>query len=105
MSEALAGDAERAGGLLHLVRLVPRRLSVLHLRYFHVLAHPVKVLLGLLELPDVSDKHRGDKFKMNSGSQCAVRNNLLSLVCDKTSELLKAALCLIFQNTGKALKG
>lgn len=56
MSEALASDAERAGGLLHLVGLVPGRLSVLHLRYLHVLAHFVEVLLGLLELPNIPDK-------------------------------------------------
>lgn len=55
MSEALAGDAERAGGFLHLVRLVPRRLSVLHLRYFHILTHLIELFLGLLELPNIPD--------------------------------------------------
>lgn len=57
MSETLAGDAERAGGFFYLVRFVPRRLSVLHLSDFHVLPHPVEVLLGLLELPHVPDGH------------------------------------------------
>lgn len=55
MSEALAGDAEGAGGFLHFVRLVPRRLGVLHLRDFHVLSYLVEVFLGLLELANIPD--------------------------------------------------
>lgn len=58
VSETLAGDAERAGGFFDLVRFVPRRLSVLHLGDFHILTHPVEVLLGLLELPHIPDKYR-----------------------------------------------
>lgn len=53
VSEALAGDAERAGGLLHLVGLVAGSLGVLHLGDLQVLPYPVKVLLGLLELAHV----------------------------------------------------
>lgn len=54
--EALAGDAEGAGGLLHLVRFIPRRLRVFHLSDLHVLPHAVKVLLGLLELADIPER-------------------------------------------------
>lgn len=63
MSEALARDAERAGGLLHLVRLVPRRLGVLHLSDLHVLPYLVKVFLGLLELANIPDGQRRVKKK------------------------------------------
>lgn len=63
VSEALAGDAEGAGGFFDLVRLVPRRLSVLHLRDFHILTHPIKVLLCLLEFTNVPDRHGREKFK------------------------------------------
>lgn len=55
MSEALARDAECAGGFLHFVRFVPGRLGVLHLRNFHVLPHLVEVFLGLLELANIPD--------------------------------------------------
>ena len=61
VTEALAGDAEGAGGLLHLVGLVPGRLGVLHLGNLHVLTHTVKVLLGLLEfthIPENLEKHQ-----------------------------------------------
>lgn len=54
MSEALAGDAECAGGFFHLVRFVPGRLGVLHLRDLHVLPHPVELFLGLLELANIA---------------------------------------------------
>lgn len=63
MSEALARDAERAGGLLHFVRLVPGRLGVLHLSDLHVLPYLVKVFLGLLELANIPDGQRRDKKK------------------------------------------
>jgi len=72
VSEALAGDAECAGGFLHLMRLVPGRLSVLHLCYFHILAQPVKVLLGLLKLPNIPDAHRGAKFKSETSHRITV---------------------------------
>lgn len=54
VSEALAGDAQCAGGFFHFVRFVPGRLGVLHLRDFHVLPHLVKVFLGLLELANIA---------------------------------------------------
>lgn len=58
MSETLARDAEDAGGLLDFVRLVPGRLSVLHLRDLQILTDFIKVLLGLLEFADVPDGHK-----------------------------------------------
>lgn len=58
MSETLARDAEDAGGLLDFVRLVPRRLSVLHLRDLQILTNFIKVLLGLLEFADVPDGNK-----------------------------------------------
>lgn len=73
MSEALAGDGERAGGLLHLVGLVLGRLGVLHLRYFQILADPVEVLLRLLELSDVP-KHQSRK-----GSSQQVSDDLMMM--------------------------
>ena len=66
MPEALARDAEGAGGLLHLVRFVPRRLRVLHLSDLHVLPHTVKVLLGLLELADIPERERDSERKRES---------------------------------------
>lgn len=56
MTEAPASDAEGAGGLLDLVWLVPRRLSVLHLCDLHVLTYFIEVFLGLLELPNIPDR-------------------------------------------------
>lgn len=67
MSETLASDAERASGLFHLVRLVPRRLSVLHLRYLHVLAHLIEVLLGLFELPNIPDGQKNGSMDSSGG--------------------------------------
>ena len=67
MSEALAGDAERAGGLLHLVGFVAGGLGVLHLGQLQVLAHAVKVLLGLLELAHVPDDERHSRLEKASG--------------------------------------
>ena len=55
VTETLAGDAQGASGLLHLVGLVPGRLGVLHLGDLHVLTHTVKVLLGLLESTHVPE--------------------------------------------------
>lgn len=79
MSEALARDAERAGGFLHLVRLVPRRLGVLHLRDFHVLSYLVEVFLGLLELANIPDGWRRDKKKKTNDKEkvrSTVKNQL-----------------------------
>lgn len=62
VTEAPAGDAEGAGGVLDLVRPVPRRLSVPHLRDLQVFAHLVEGLLGLLELPNIPEREkRGQK--------------------------------------------
>ena len=61
MSEALPGDGEGGGGLLHLVRLVLGGLGVLHLGNFHVLPHAVKLLLRLLELPHVTEGDTGSR--------------------------------------------
>lgn len=68
MTEAPAGDPEGAGRLLDVVRLVAGRLSVLHLRDLHVLAHFIEVLLGLLELPNVPGrKEREQKREEAAG--------------------------------------
>lgn len=61
VAEAPASDAEGAGGLLDLVRFVPGRLGVPHLGHLQVLAHLIKVLLGLLELPNIPDGQTGRK--------------------------------------------
>lgn len=50
MSETLARGGEDVGGLLHLMLLVARSLGVLDQRRLLLLAHLVKLLLGLFEL-------------------------------------------------------
>lgn len=57
--EALPGNGERACGLLHLMGLVPWCLGILHLGHLHVLTHPVKLLLSLLEPAHIPEHQRG----------------------------------------------
>jgi len=54
VAEALACGGQDVGGLLHLVLLVARCLGVPDERRLLLLAHLVKLLLGLLELAQVS---------------------------------------------------
>lgn len=58
MSETLARGGEDVGGLLHLVLLVARSLGVLDQRRLLLLAHLVKLLLGLFEFAQVTDKKK-----------------------------------------------
>lgn len=59
MAEALARGREDAGGLLHLVLLVARRLGILGQRHLLFFAHLVELLFGVLEFPQVSAGQRG----------------------------------------------
>lgn len=54
--EGFAAEDERLRCLFGLVHLVPRRMCVLHLGQLHVLAHPVKLLLGVLEFTHVPEE-------------------------------------------------
>lgn len=53
MAEAFACGRQDVGGLLHLVLLVARHLGILSQRRLLLLAHLVKLLLGLFELTQV----------------------------------------------------
>lgn len=59
--EALPGGGEDVGGLLDFVLLVPGRLGVLGQGVLLLLAHFLKLLLGIFELPDVSGARGGNK--------------------------------------------
>lgn len=61
VAEAFARGREDAGGLLHLVLLVARRLGILGQRHLLLLAHLVKLLLGILEFPQVSAGQQGQE--------------------------------------------
>lgn len=59
VAEAFARSREDAGGLLHLMLLVARRLGILGQRHLLLLAHLVKLLFGVLEFPQISAGQRG----------------------------------------------
>lgn len=55
MSEGFAAQDEGLRGLFGLVHLVSGCLGILHLGQLHVLTHPVKLLLGVLELTHIPE--------------------------------------------------
>lgn len=56
--KTLSGYRQGSCCLLYFMGFVPRRLSVLHQGNLHVLSHLVKLFLGFLELPDVTETQR-----------------------------------------------
>jgi len=64
--KALSGYGQGARRLLHFVGLVPRCLGILYQRNLHVFSYLVKLLLGFLELPDVT----GTQTSGDGGNHC-----------------------------------
>lgn len=63
VTEALACGGQDVGGLLHLVLFVTRHLRVFHQSHFLLLAHFIKMLLGVFKLLQVSEIRKSEVKK------------------------------------------